>query len=250
MHARMNPTRPSNDAAMAGAVRARALLIIEDDPPIRRALRNALGDVAERLLEAPTGKTGIDIAATERPDLVILDLGLPDLEGVAVCREIRSWSPVPIVVLSARHSDAEKVQVLNAGADDYVTKPFSTPEFVARVRAVLRRAPLAQDENAATIVQAYGLTIDLVRRRVDRGGSLIRLTPIEWDILRTLVVHAGRTLTHQQIFDAVWGAAAGSPQQYLRVHITNLRRKIEAHADRPELVVTEPGVGYRAELPE
>src|SRR5712691_4763543 len=125
MHARMNPTRPSNDAAMAGgAVRARALLIIEDDPPIRRALRNALGDVAERLLEAPTGKTGIDIAATERPDLVILDLGLPDLEGVAVCREIRSWSPVPIVVLSARHSDAEKVQLLNAGADDYFTKPL------------------------------------------------------------------------------------------------------------------------------
>src|SRR6266571_2206703 len=134
MHARMNPTRPSNDAAMAGAVRARALLIIEDDPPIRRALRNALGDVAERLLEAPTGKTGIDIAATERSDLAILDLGLPDLEGVAVCREIRSWSPVPIVVLSARHSDAEKVQLLNAGADDYITKPFSTAEFVARGR--------------------------------------------------------------------------------------------------------------------
>src|SRR5436309_331659 len=220
MHARMNPTRPSNDAAMAGAVRARALLIIEDDPPIRRALRNALGDVAERLLEAATGKTGIDIAATERPDLVILDLGLPDLEGVAVCREIRSWSPVPIVVLSARHSDAEKVQLLNAGADDYITKPFSTAEFVARVRAVLRRA-----------------------------GTPIRLTPIEWDILRTLVANAGRTLTHQQIFEAVWGAAAGSPQQYLRVHITNLRRKIEARADRPELVVTEPGVGYRAELP-
>ncbi len=112
------------------AVRARTLLIIEDDLPIRRALRNALGDVAERLLEAATGRTGIDIAATERPDLVILDLGLPDLEGVAVCREIRSWSPVPIVVLSARHSDAEKVQLLNAGADDYVTKPFSTAEFV------------------------------------------------------------------------------------------------------------------------
>src|SRR2546430_2797724 len=140
MHARMNPTRSSNNAARAGAVHARTLLIIEDDPPIRRALRNALGEVAERLLEAPTGRTGIDIAATERPDLVILDLGLPDLEGVAVCREIRSWSPVPIVVLSARHSDAEKVQLLNAGADDYITKPFSTAEFVARVRAVLRRA--------------------------------------------------------------------------------------------------------------
>src|SRR6266550_2954613 len=222
MHARMNPTRSSNDAAMAGALRARALLIIEDDPPIRRALRNALGEVAERLLEAPTGKTGIDIAATERPDLVILDLGLPDLEGVAVCREIRSWSPVPIVVLSARHSDAEKVQLLNAGADDYITKPFSTAEFVARVRAVLRRARSPGAADVPATVEAYGLT---------------------------LVANAGRTLTHQQIFEAVWGAAAGSPQQYLRVHITNLRRKIEARADRPELVVTEPGVGYRAELP-
>ncbi len=245
----MNATRSSNDGAMASAGRARALLIIEDDAPIRRALRNALGDVAERLLEAPTGRAGIDLTATERPDLVILDLGLPDLEGVAVCREIRSWSPVPIVVLSARHSDAEKVQLLNAGADDYVTKPFSAPEFVARVRAVLRRARSPGAGDAATTVQAYGLTIDLVYRRVARGGTPIRLTPIEWDILRTLVAHAGRTLTHQQIFEAVWGAAAGSPQQYLRVHITNLRRKIEAHADRPELIVTEPGVGYRAELP-
>ena len=158
-------------------------------------------------------------------------------------------SPVPIVVLSARHSDAEKVQLLNAGADDYITKPFSTPEFVARVRAVLRRARSSGAEDVATTVEAYGLTIDLPYRRVARGGTPIRLTPIEWDILRTLVAHAGRTLTHQQIFDAVWGAAAGSPQQYLRVHITNLRRKIEAHADRPELIVTEPGVGYRAELP-
>jgi len=244
----MTGTR-STDSGVMATPRARALLIIEDDLPIRRALKNALGDVADRLLEAATGRAGIDLTATERPDLVVLDLGLPDLQSVDVCREIRTWSPVPIVVLSARHSDAEKVQVLNAGADDYVTKPFSTPEFVARVRAVLRRARLAGGENAATIVQAYGLTIDLVRRRVERGGTLIRLTPIEWDILRTLVVHAGRTLTHQQIFDAVWGAAAGSPQQYLRVHITNLRRKIEAHADRPELVVTEPGVGYRAELP-
>src|SRR3989454_165238 len=194
MHARMNPTRPSNDAAMAGAVRARALLIIEDDPPIRRALRNALGDVADRVLEADTGRAGIDLTATQRPDLVVLDLGLPDVQGVDVCREIRSWSPVPIVVLSARHSDAEKVQVLNAGADDYVTKPFSTPEFVARVRAVLRRARLAHGEDAATIVQAYGLTIDLVRRRVERGRRLIRLTPIAWDILRTPGGHAGRTL--------------------------------------------------------
>src|SRR5882672_2142081 len=139
MRRRMTGTR-SSDRVVVATPRARALLIIEDDPPIRRALKNALGDVADRLLEAATGRAGIDLTATERPDLVVLDLGLPDVQGVDVCREIRSWSPVPIVVLSARHSDAEKVRVLNAGADDYVTKPFNTPEFVARVRAEIGRA--------------------------------------------------------------------------------------------------------------
>jgi two-component system KDP operon response regulator KdpE len=230
-------------------LRARALLIIEDDAPIRRALRNALGDVAERILEAPTGREGIDLAATERPDLVILDLGLPDGHGIDVCREIRAWSRAPIVVLSARHSDEEKVQLLNAGADDYVTKPFSTLEFAARVRAQLRRARLPIANEVATVIDAYGLTIDLVGRRVTREKMPVRLTPIEWEILRTLVSNAGRTLTHQQIFDAVWGGGAGNPQQYLRVHITNLRRKVEANPAQPELIVTEPGVGYRAELP-
>jgi len=242
----------ANDDTLMATIRARALLVIEDDAPIRRALQNALSDVADRLLEAATGKEGIDLAATERPELIILDLGLPDALGVDVCREIRSWSRVPIVVLSARHSDTEKVLLLNAGADDYVTKPFSTPEFVARVRAVLRRTRLSRrgttgDDGA--VVEAYGLVIDIARRRVARGQTMIRLTPIEWDILRTLVSNAGRTLTHQQIFDAVWGSALGSPQQYLRVHVTNLRRKIEANPARPELIVTEPGVGYRAELP-
>lgn len=237
------------DDKTTAAVRARALVIVEDDAPIRRALRNALNDVTDRLLEASTGREGLDITATERPDLVILDLGLPDVPGVDVCREIRAWSRVPILVLSARHSDAEKVQLLNAGADDYVTKPFSTPEFVARVRALLRRARLPAADDVTTVVEGYGVTIDLLHRRVMRGGTPIRLTPIEWDILRTLVTNAGRTLTHQQIFDAVWGGAAGNPQQYLRVHITNLRRKVEANAARPELIVTEPGVGYRAELP-
>jgi len=229
---------------------ARALLLIEDDAPIRRALRHALAPMADRILDAATGRDGIDLAATERPDLIVLDLGLPDLQGHDVCREIRSWSQAPIVVLSARHSEDEKVLLLNAGADDYVTKPFSTLEFVARVRAQLRRARLPVADQVAPVIEAYGLTIDLLRRRVARAQTTIRLTPIEWDILRTLVSNAGRTLTHQQIFDAVWGgAAAGNPQQYLRVHITNLRRKVEANPARPELVVTEPGVGYRAELP-
>jgi len=233
----MGATRTANGTPTTAVVRARGLLIIEDDAPIRRALRNALSPVADRLLEAPTGREGIDLAATARPDLIILDLGLPDLAGLDVCREIRSWSRAPIVVLSARHADAEKVQLLNAGADDYVTKPFSTSEFVARVGALLRRARLPAAEDVPTIVEAYGLTIDLVHRRVTRAGVPIRLTPIEWDILRTLVA------------SAVWGAASGSPQQYLRVHVTNLRRKVEANAARPELIVTEPGVGYRAELP-
>src|SRR3989442_9829879 len=152
-------------------------------------------------------------------------------------------STVTIMVLSGARTDAEKVLYLNAGADDYVTKPFSAPEFVARVRAVLRRARSPGAGDAATTVEAYGLTIDLVYRRVARGGTPIRLTPIEWDILRTLVAHAGRTLTHQQIFEAGWGAAAGSPQQYLRVHITNLRRKIEAPADRPQPIRPQPGGG-------
>jgi two-component system KDP operon response regulator KdpE len=245
----MGAIRVSDDDRTSAAVRARALLIIEDDAPIRRALRNALSDVTDRLLEAPTGREGIDLTATERPDLVILDLGLPDLRGVDVCREIRAWSRVPILVLSARHADAEKVELLNAGADDYVTKPFNTPEFVARVRALLRRARLPAADDVATVVEAYGLTIDLLHRRVTRGGTPVRLTPIEWDILRTLVTNAARTLTHQQIFDSVWGDAAGNPQQYLRVHITNLRRKVETNPARPELIVTEPGVGYRAELP-
>ena len=241
----------SNNNTVMTEVRARALLVIEDDAPIRRALHNALGEVADRLLEAATGREGIELASSERPELIILDLGLPDAAGVDVCREIRSWSRVPIVVLSARHSDTEKVLLLNAGADDYVTKPFSTPEFVARVRAVLRRARLggAIGDHGPAVIEAYGLVIDIPRRRVARGQTVIRLTPIEWDILRTLVAHAGRTLTHQQIFDAVWGSALGSPQQYLRVHVTNLRRKIEVNPAQPELIVTEPGVGYRAELP-
>ena len=245
----MGATRTTNGTPTTAVVRARGLLIIEDDAPIRRALRNALSPVADRLLEAPTGREGIDLAATARPDLIILDLGLPDLAGLDVCREIRSWSRAPIVVLSARHSDAEKVQLLNAGADDYVTKPFSTSEFVARVGALLRRARLPAADDIPAVVEAYGLTIDLVHRRVTRAGIPIRLTPIEWDILRTLVASAGRTLTHQQIFDAVWKGRAGDPHQYLRVHITNLRRKIEKNPAHPELVVTEPGVGYRAELP-
>jgi two-component system KDP operon response regulator KdpE len=224
---------------------AHTLLVIDDEPQIRRAVKNALEDTGDRIVEAATGREGLTLAASARPDLVVLDLGLPDMDGIAVCRELRRSSQMPVVVLSARHSDEEKVALLDAGADDYVTKPFSLREFAARVRAQLRRALLAE----ATLVSADDLTIDLGARRVTRAEHPIHLTPIEFEILRALIRHAGRTLTHQQLFAAVWGQAAGNAQQYLRVHITNLRRKIERDASRPQLIVTDPGAGYRFELP-
>ncbi len=223
------------------------LLVIEDEAQIRRAVRNALRDLTDHVIEVATGREGIDQAAATMPDLIVLDLGLPDMPGADVCREVRRWGTMPIVVLTARHGEEEKVSLLNLGADDYITKPFSTLEFSARVRAHLRRfQSLSAPSHAATIA-VDGLTIDLVRRRVSRGAGAIHLTPIEWEILRSLATASGRTLTHQQIFDAVWGRAFGNPQQYLRVHITNLRRKIEHDPSRPQLIITEPGVGYRFE---
>jgi two-component system KDP operon response regulator KdpE len=226
--------------------KAASILIIDDEPQIRSAVRDALREVSERIGEAATGMEGINAAASDRPELIVLDLGLPDTAGVDVCREIRRLLPSPIIVLSARHSEDEKVLLLNAGADDYVTKPFSVLELAARARAQLRRARTAPVPPAPITIQS--LTIDPLTRRVDRGGRIIHLTPIEWQILSTLVNADGRTLTHQQIFDAVWSRQFGSPQQYLRVHITNLRRKIEEDPASPRIVITEPGVGYRAEV--
>lgn len=223
------------------------ILIVDDEPQIRRAVRHAVELDGGRVLEAGTGKDGLDLAAAEQPDLIVLDLGLPDMAGAQVCREIRKWSVVPIVVLSAWHSDHEKVQLLDAGADDYVTKPFSTVEFRARIRAHLRRASVRQQEDGNGPVEADGLTVDTARRVVTRDGVTIHLTPTEWDLLRAFVLNRGRTLTHQQIFRAVWNRSNGDPQQYLRVHIANLRRKIERDPLRPKLIVTEPGVGYRFE---
>jgi len=228
------------------AVRARAILVIEDEPRIRRAIRDALHDVADRVLEASGGREGVALATAERPELVVLDLGLPDVAGLDVCWELRRTANMPIIVLSARHAEQEKVLLLNAGADDYVTKPFSPRELEARVRAQLRRA--VSGALAVSVVTTGELTIDLAGRTVRRAGRVIHLTPIEWDILRTLVTQANRTLTHQQIFDAVWRRQFGNPQQYLRVYITTLRRKIEVDPTRPQLIITEPGVGYRIEL--
>jgi len=229
-------------------MRSETVLIIDDEPQIRRAVRNALRDEVERILEAETGQQGIDLAAAERPSLIVLDLGLPDRQGIDVCKEIRRWSNCPIVVLSARHSDLEKAALLDSGADDYITKPFSTLEFTARIRAHLRRA---QPEAAAveSPIDLGHLVIDASARKVLKDGEAVHLTPIEWELLRAFLAQAGRTLTHRQLFHAVWGRAFGDPQQYLRVHVANLRRKIEQDAVRPRIILTEPGVGYRFEIP-
>ncbi len=220
------------------------MLVIDDEPQIRRVLRQALADDHVRVLEAGTGRSGIDLAASEQPAFIVLDLGLPDLPGVEVCREIRQWSDVPILVLSARHSDEEKVRLLDAGADDYVTKPFSTPELRARIRALRRRHVAMPDGEPLRI---GGLVLDLVAPRATRDDVPIHLTRTEWDLVRTFVRHAGRTLTHQQLFTAVWGASHGDAQQHLRVHVRSLRRKLELNAVQPVLIITEPGVGYRFE---
>lgn len=221
------------------------ILIVDDESHIRRAVRQALVDETRLLLEAGSAREAVAVAAAEKPDLVVLDVGLPDESGTWVCGEIRKWSTAPILVLSARHSEEEKIRLLEAGADDYVTKPFGPGELRARVRAQIRRARLADVYDTAGVTTLGELVIDSAKRTVTRGGADVHLTPTEWGLLRTFLKHAGRTLTHQQLFRAVWAASEGDPQQYLRVYVANLRRKLEPDPVRPKLIITEPGVGYR-----
>lgn len=221
------------------------ILVIDDELQIRRVVKNALEDAGVRVREAESARQGIDIAASERVDLIVLDLGLPDMAGLDVCRDVRGWTTAPILVLSARHSDAEKVALLDAGADDYMTKPFSTAELQARVRAQLRRSGLNGSAAGKSRIEAHDVTIDFAKRAVHRDGTLVHLTPIEWDLLRVLAANAGRTLTHGQLFSQVWSRSHGDAQHYLRVHVANLRRKLERDPVRPALIITEPGVGYR-----
>jgi len=219
------------------------LLVIEDEADIRRAVGAALRDQGPTVTEASSGKAGVGAVHASHPDLIILDLGLPDVDGLEVCERIRSITRAPIIVLTARHGEADTVALLNAGADDYITKPFSTHELAARVAAQLRRSRLPRLEHAAVV--SDGLAIDLRRRRLSRENTVIRLTPIEWELLSVLVSDPGRVFTHQQLFAAVWKRAFGDARLYLRVHVTNLRRKIERNPADPRLVITEPGIGYR-----
>jgi len=229
-------------------VSKQTVLVIDDEPQIRRVVKNALGGGAlgteTRVIEATSGSEGLDLAAAERPDLVVLDLGLPDRAGLDVCRDLRGWSKAPILVLSARHSDVEKAALLDGGADDYVTKPFSPDELLARIRVALRRV-FAEDEHESGQETFGDLTIDFDRHRVVRDGEEIRLTPKEFDLLQLLARNAGRVLTNRKILKAIWGSHAVNQPEHLWVLMGQLRKKIERDPSKPEYLVSEPWVGYR-----
>jgi two-component system KDP operon response regulator KdpE len=219
-----------------------AVLIIDDELQIRRLLRVCLEANGYRVSEAATGQQGIVEAAQHPPDVVILDLGLPDLEGVAVLKRLREWSRVPVVVLSVRDREEDKIAALDSGADDYVTKPFSSGELLARLRVAQRHATPASE---LTVFRFGHLEVDLAARVVRRKGAEVKLTVIEYSLLRLFVQHAGKVLTHRQILREVWGPNCIEQTHYLRVYMAHLREKLEADPAQPELLITEPGVGYR-----
>jgi two-component system KDP operon response regulator KdpE len=219
----------------------RIALIIDDEPPIRRLLRLTLEPQGYRVFEADSGQLGLQEAAARRPDVIILDLGLPDMDGVAALKRLREWSQTPVLVLTVRDRESDRVAALDAGADDYLTKPFGTAELLARLRAVQRRAPEAHEE---PVFVSGGLTVDLAARTITVDKQEIHLTATEYALLRELVRHAGKVVTHKQLLRAVWGPNAEEQSQYLRVYITHLRKKLETKASG-KLIQTEPGIGYR-----
>jgi two-component system KDP operon response regulator KdpE len=223
------------------------ILVIDDELAIRRFLHTVLSNEGFSLHEAEGGHAGLAAAATVRPDVILLDLGLPDLDGIEVIRRIREWSQVVIIVLSVREHEDDKVSALNAGADDYLTKPFGVGELLARIRAALRHSLKQAHEPVFTNGE---LVMDLALRRVTVRGEQIQLTPTEYDLLRLLVSHAGKVLTHGMILKQIWGITDAQQPHVLRVNISNLRRKIEADPSRPRHITTEPGVGYRLTVEE
>jgi two-component system KDP operon response regulator KdpE len=217
------------------------ILVVDDERPIRRFLKVSLGG-QHTVFEAANGEEALQAVTMERPDLIILDLGLPDMDGAEVTRRLREWTQIPIIVISVREREDDKIAALDAGADDYLTKPFGIGELMARIRVAVRRSAGSESE---PIFQSGELTVDLARRSVTMRGEAVTLTPTEYEILRILVQHAGKVMTHRQLLRLVWGAAYESETHLLRVNVSNLRAKIELDASRPQYVLTEPGVGYR-----
>ena len=218
------------------------VLIVDDEPQIRRALTTNLRARGFEVAEAATGEEALQVAAERKPDLVVLDLGLPGIDGIEVVHGLRGWTTVPIVVLSAREEEAAKVTALDAGADDYVTKPFGMDELLARVRAALRRAAPAEEEPT---VSTEHFVVDLAAKQVTRGREAVHLTPTEWSVVEVLVRHPGKLVTQRQLLQEVWGPQYGTETNYLRLYLAQIRRKLEPVPSRPRYFVTEPGVGYR-----
>lgn len=226
---------------MGDLVAGERVLVVDDEPQMRRALRSALTNYGYEVAVADGGVAALETIATWLPDAVVLDLVMPDIDGLSVLRETRTWSSVPIIVLSARGAEADKVTALDQGADDYLTKPFGMPELLARLRVMLRRRSVG----VAEVLVAGNVTIDPQHYLVLRDGEEVHLTPTEFDLLRVLASEADRVLTHRQLLDRVWGSHVTESSQQLRVYINYLRRKLEADPGHPQLIVTEPGVGYR-----
>lgn len=221
------------------------VLLIEDDPHIRRFLRASLVTQGYDLLEAGTGKEGLALAASRLPDLVLLDLGLPDMEGLEVINQLRAWSGVPIIILSARGQERDKVANLDAGADDYLTKPFGIGELLARLRVAMRKSPPSEEGKPDDTFELGQIKVDFKRRLVFRGQEEVHLTPIEYKLLSVLIKHRGKVVTHRQLLKEVWGPSYTEQNPYLRVFVLNLRRKLEGDPTRPQYLLTEAGVGYR-----
>ena len=221
------------------------VLVVDDEKAIQRFLKNALSSAEFSVHIAASGKEALTAAIAIRPDLIILDLGLPDMDGAEVLRRLREWTKVPVIILSVRDREDEKVNALDSGADDYVTKPFGIGELLARMRVALRKSI---QESPEPVYRVDGLEVDLERRRVVSQGEEVQLTPTEYDLLRLLVTHAGKVLTHNQILRQIWGPAYMEQPHLLRVNISNLRRKIEPEPNRPRYILTELGVGYRLKM--
>ncbi len=224
------------------------VLLIEDEPQMRRFLKITLQGHGYRLLEASSGQEGLTEVATRNPEIVLLDLGLPDIDGLEVTRRIREWSRVPIIVLSARDREDDKIRALDAGADDYLTKPFGAGELMARIRVALRHLTIQYTGDEEPVFTLSSLRVDFSKRQVFRDGKEVHVTPIEYKLLATLIRHAGKVITHNQLMKEVWGPGYADQTHYLRIYMAQLRHKLEADPARPRFFINEPGVGYRLRI--